>query len=146
MSTSFPSIGGANAGTWTATVNKNSTPSAEVTITVEWLPVAGSFPPQTSDSALGVVVPEGFRPGVLATNLHGGFIAIDISMGESIQFTAKDLGVLGSTFAGTLLTDGVVVISDISEGNSSQASVYDNGSRYETQARARCVRRSDASK
>jgi len=88
-----------------------------------------SFPPQTSDSGPGVVVPEGFRPGVLAASGPGRleYIAIDITTGESIEFTAADVGVLGSPVAGTLLPDGVVVISDISEGNGSQARVYDSG-------------------
>jgi hypothetical protein len=90
-----------------------------------------SFPPQTSDSSLGLVVPEGFRPGVLAASGPGRleYIAIDISTGESVQFTAQNVGVLGSPVAGTLLPDGVVVISDLisEEGNGSQANVFDNG-------------------
>jgi len=87
--------------------------------------------PETSDSSLGLVVPEGFRPGVLAASGPGRleYIAIDISTGESVQFTAQNLGVLGSPVAGTLLPDGVVVISDLisEEGNGSQANVFDNG-------------------
>lgn len=83
-----------------------------------------SFPPQTSDSSLGLVVPDGFRPGVLASAGSSSFIAIDISTGESIRFTAENVGVLGSPVSGTLLTDGVVVISEV---DGSQASVYDSG-------------------
>lgn len=90
-----------------------------------------SFPPQTSDSSLGLVVPEGFRPGVLAASGPGQleYIAIDISTGESIRFTAGNVGVLGTPVTGTLLTDGVGVISDLisEEGNGSQAHVFDSG-------------------
>lgn len=86
--------------------------------------LAGSFPPQTTRSGLGLAVPEGFQPGVLASAGSLSFIAIDVSTGESIQFTAENVGVLGSPASGTLLTDGVVVISEV---DGSQASVFDSG-------------------
>ena len=77
----------------------------------------------TPTDPAGLVVPDGFLPGVLATDFHGEFIAIDITTGESLRFATEDVGISGA-LSGTLLSNGVVVLAGARGGG---VSIFANG-------------------